>query len=103
MREGRLAPIKPREIANGIIYCDKLERCDAPFNVHSPRDVAVRETNLELVRPRKVVRRLRCSEQGVPSPCPKKEESHASLRGAIMGSLEQAEPDLIAALYMMRK
>jgi hypothetical protein len=53
------------------------------------------------VRLRKVVRRFRRSKQGISSPCPEKEESHAGLRGAIMGSLQQAKPNLIAALHMM--
>lgn len=96
----RLAPIKPREIADSIVYGDELERCDTRFRTHSTCDVAVRETYLEFVTWGKVMRRFRRCEQRVPSSRPKKEESHAGLRGAVVSSLQQAEPNLIAAWYV---
>jgi hypothetical protein len=51
---------------------------------------------------RKVVCRFRGCEQGIPSLCPKKIESHTGLRGAVVSSLQQAEPNLIAAFYAIQ-
>lgn len=90
-----LVPIKPRQIANSIVYGDETERRDARLCTHSACDVTVRETYLEFVGLRKVMRRFRRSKQRVPSSCPKEEESHAGLRGAVVSSLQQAEPNLI--------
>ncbi len=71
---GGLAPIKPRKIADGIIYRDELERCGARLSAHRPRDIVVQETDLQPVHLRKVVCRFRGCEQGIPSLCPKKIE-----------------------------
>jgi hypothetical protein len=102
MRMGGLAPIKPRKIADGIVYRDELERRGAHLSAHRPRDIVIRETDLQPVCLRKVVCRFRGCAQGIPSLCPKKKESHAGLRGAVVGSLQQAEPNLIAAFYAIR-
>jgi hypothetical protein len=102
IRMGGLAPIKPRKIADGIINRDELERRSARLSAHRARDIVVRETDLQLVRLRKVVCRFRGCEQGIPSLCPKKKEPHAGLRGAVVGSLKQAKPNLIAAFYAIR-
>ena len=73
IRMGGLAPIKPRKIADGIINRDELERRSARLSAHRARDIVVRETDLQLVRLRKVVCRFRGCEQGIPSLCPKKD------------------------------
>ena len=57
--KGTRAPIEPREVANGIVYRDEFERRSARLGPHGPRNIAVRKTNFELVRLRKIVRRLR--------------------------------------------
>ena len=102
IRMGGLAPVKPRKIADGIIYRDELERRSARLSMYGPCDVTVREADLELVCLRKVVCRFRGCQQGIPPLCPKKKEPHAGLRGAVVGSLKQAEPNLIAAFYAIR-
>lgn len=102
MRMGGLAPIKPRKIADGIIYRNELEWRGARLSAHRPRDIIVREADLQPVRPRKVVCGFRGCKQGIPSLGPKKKESHAGLRGAVVSSLQQAEPNLIAAFHTIR-
>jgi len=102
LRMGGLAPIKPRKITDGIIYHDELEWCGAHLSAHRQHDIVVREMDLQPVHLRKVVCRFRGCEQGIPSLCPKKIESHTGLRGAVVSSLQQAEPNLIAAFYAIQ-
>ena len=46
------------------------------------------------------MRRFWRSKQRVPSSRPKEEESHAGLRGAVVSSLQQAEPNLVTTWYV---
>jgi hypothetical protein len=64
VRDGRgtRAPIKPREVANGIVYRDELEGCGSRLGPNDPRNIAIRKTNFELVRLREIVRRLRSGQ-----------------------------------------
>jgi hypothetical protein len=86
--KGIRAPIESWEIAYGIVYGDEFQRRSPRLGPHGPRDVAVREANFEFVRLGEIVRRLRRSEQRVTSLRPEKEESHAGLWSAIVGSLQ---------------